>query len=68
MSAKINEKYFGIRVGNPRKHHCYLWCDQDRTVPRLFTDRAQAKIIAESFDTETPAKVVRVRVTSPAGK
>jgi hypothetical protein len=63
MSAKINEQYFAIRVGNPRKHRCYLWVGPDGNVPRLFINRDDAQeYVNTGWDREVPAKVVRVKL------
>lgn len=61
--STINETYFGIRIGDPRRNKCYLWVGEDGFVPKLFPSREEAEeILGDGWDVS--AKVVRVKIKS----
>ena len=60
--STINETYYAVRVGDPRRHKCYLWCGADGNLPVLFIAKQDANEAASHFDHSTPAKAVRVRI------
>ena len=60
--STINETYYAVRLGDPRRHKCYLWLGPDGAVPVLYTKKEEAEDWAKEFDRSTPAKAVRVRI------
>lgn len=58
------EKYYAIRVGDPRRHYPYLWCDEDGRTPRLFFTRKEAdeEAVQGGWGKDSSVRVVAVRV------
>lgn len=57
------EKYYAIRIGDPRRHQPYLMLSDDRTfgmVPILFTTRKQAE--SQLPKSNKAARVVRASI------
>lgn len=70
MSA-VNERYYAIRIGDPRSAYTYLALDHGNkggAVPALYIDRKQAAErrdrLAKENNHERGYKVVRVRITA----
>ena len=58
----MTETYYAIRIGDPRRHHPYLWLGEDGQTPVLFPTQEKAFEAHDSFERGDCAKVVRVRV------
>lgn len=61
----IKEKYYAVRIGNPRRHKPYLMVIQNGSsiVPELFNSRESAEAAAlKRLSNRTDCKIVRVNV------
>lgn len=55
----VKERYYAVRIGNPKQHRPYLLlCDQGST-PALFSERSGAEAARSGFGERT---VVRVEI------
>jgi hypothetical protein len=55
------ETYYAIRIGDPRRHHCYLKVREGSMIPEFFLDRGDAEKELKR-DPGPSRKVVRVKV------
>lgn len=69
LVRQINETYYAVMIGDPRRHSPYLMIDPSvrdcahcgkRLVPGLYTNREDAE---ETMPAQTCTRVVRVRIT-----
>lgn len=56
----VNETYYAIRIGLPRRDSPYLMLGDDRRTPRLFMNREDAEV---ELPSDAHCKVVRVKIT-----
>jgi len=59
----VKEKYYAVRIGNPRKHRTYLMLGDDMKTPQLFCSPGAAQDAAiKRVQNKTECKVVAVNV------
>lgn len=64
MRTPIREKYYAIRIGDPRRHKPYLMLDPNRiSVPLLFPEKEDADAFLKDYP-GTCRKVLRVFITT----
>lgn len=63
------ERYWAVRIGNPRKHLTYLMLNTDNSgTPALFTSRPKAEDAAlKGVSKRTECKIVRVELRELRG-
>ncbi len=54
---KITEKYYAIRVGNPKRHKPYFLLQQQSDKPMLFVSRTEANKTASHWTDFTVVQV-----------
>ena len=55
----MKEKYYAVRIGDPRYHYPYLMLSDDRKTPSLFFTRERAEqAIKDTPDIDRTARVV----------
>lgn len=61
--STINKTYYAIRVGDPRRHQCYLRLGTDDITPELFGTRDDAERALRDINAPLH-KIVRIRITT----
>ncbi len=62
-SIMVKERYWSVRIGDPRRHHPYLMLDVETNKrPVLFDSEIDAETAAMALSKDTPCRVVRVEI------